>query len=410
MRNYPIPFNEQERLAALRAVPGLTPENDAMFDAICDATRKLFDCPLAHISVLDEEEQWYKSVVGMDLPTMPKTQGFCAFAIMSDEVMVVPDMTLDPRFKAHPMVVPGSPGARFYAGVPLVLSNGYRFGSLCAIDLKPHEMPSEQQLDTLRALGQAVVAALEAAPLDKASDAPDLSQAGFFNLISHELRTPLTVALGSMRMLQSRLETPLEARLADAAIRASENLAKLIDSVITFSDAQTGELRLNDEVVDLRSLLEDVVAVHVPTAEGADRSMTLGTLGFDGALSADADQIKLALAALSLNAIVHGGSDMVLETALDAEGNLEIIVRDNGTMSGDVDLAELYKPFVVGTAIDNRDARGGLGLGLPLTRKLVELHGGDFMIDADAEHTVARIRLPHWRIDAAQTPKVIAAE
>ncbi len=412
MRTYPIPFNEQERLAALRSVPGLTPEKDATFDAICDATRKLFGCPLAHISVLDEEDQWYKSVVGMDLPTMPKTQGFCSFAIMSDDVMVVPDFTKDPRFADHPMVVPGSPEARFYAGVPLVLSSGYRFGSLCAIDLVPHDMPSEAQLDTLRALGQAVVAALESAPVAKAEEGPDFSQAGFFNLISHELRTPLTVALGSLRMLQSRIEGPLESRLADSAIRASENLSKLIDAVITFSDAQTGELRLNEDVTDLRSLAEDVIAVHVPTAEGADRQITLGTLGYDGPIQVDADQIKLALAALTLNAIVHGGSDMVLETARDADGNLEIVVRDNGTLSAHVDLAELYKPFVVGTAIDNRDARGGLGLGLPLTRKLVELHGGDFMIDADADHTTARIRLPHWRVDAAQAAQadVIAAE
>ncbi|SIS84713.1 Signal transduction histidine kinase [Roseivivax lentus] len=410
MRSYPIPFNEQERLAALRAVPGLTPGNDPVFDAICEAVRVLFDCPLAHISVIEGEEQWYKSVVGMDLPTMPKAQSFCTYAIMSDNVMVVPDMTKDPRFRNHPMVVPGSPGARFYAGAPLVLSSGYRFGSLCALDLKPHEMPDEAQLATLRALGRAVVAALEAAPLAKAPQEPDISQAGFFNLISHELRTPLTVALGSLRMLHARIDGPLEARLADAAIRASENLAKLIDAVITFSDAQTGELRLNDRPVALRALVEDVVAMHVPTAEGADRRISLGHLGYDGPVQADPDQLKLALAALSLNAIVHGGSDMVLETAQDAEGNLEIIVRDNGTLAPEVDLAELYKPFVVGTAIDRRDARGGLGLGLPLTRKLVELHGGAFEIDADATHTVARIRLPHWRLEAARQQGVIAAE
>ena len=409
MRTYPIPFNEQARLAALRNVPGLSPDNAPVFDAICDATRKLFDCPIAHISVLDEETQWYKSVVGMDLGQMPKELGFCAYAIMSDEPMVVPDMTKDPRFAQHPMVVPGSPEARFYAGVPLVLSNGFRFGSLCALDLKPHEQPSEQTLATLRALGAAVVAALEKAPAEPATSEIDIGQAGFFNLISHELRTPLTVTLASLKMLAGRLDDPIDSRLLDAALKSSENLAKLIESVITFSDVTTGELRLNESVCDLRALLEEVVELHIAAADGSQTRLSLGDVTLKGPIQVDAEQIKLALAALTLNALLHGGQDMELDAGQDADGALLITVRDNGTLSSHVDLSELYKPFVVGASLEHRNTRGGLGLGLPLTRKLVELHGGDFEVQANADSTVALIRLPRWRVEAGRRSAVEAA-
>ena len=139
MRTYPIPFNEEARLRAVFDIPGLTAQNEALFDTICEATRTLLDCPIAHISVVEEDSQWYKSVVGMHLDPMPKDTGFCAHTIMSDAPMIVPDLSKDARFERHPMVAKGGPEARYYAGVPLILSSGHRFGSLCALDLKPHE-------------------------------------------------------------------------------------------------------------------------------------------------------------------------------------------------------------------------------------------------------------------------------
>src|SRR6056297_830901 len=83
-------------------------------------------CPIAHISVVEDDTQWYKSVVGIELDRMPKDNSFCAHTIMSGEPMVVPDLSTDPRFEAHPMVAEGGPGARFYAGVPRILSSGQR--------------------------------------------------------------------------------------------------------------------------------------------------------------------------------------------------------------------------------------------------------------------------------------------
>lgn len=399
MRDYPIPFNEEARLEALENVPGLCKDNEALFDDLCDATRKLLGCPIAHVSVVEESHQWFKSVIGVELDELPKSHSFCTHTIMTDSEMVVPDLSADPRFERHPMVAEGGPKARFYAGVPLVLSSGFRFGSLCALDYVAHEPPSEMQLEVLRALGRAVVSALEKAPA--APSAPAARQAGpenFVTLVGHELRTPLTVILGGLKLLEFRLKDPIERELTASSRRASEHLAQLIESILVFSDASTGELSLNAQPTMLSDILRGAVDTHGLSAEGRTRTLSVHDGSAGHAVNADPEHLHMALTALMLNSLCHGAGDISVGAQLNAAGALEITVRDEGTIDDHVALSQLYEPFVTGGDIDTRGTGGGLGLGLPLTRKLIELHGGEFEVIAEPTHTTALIRLPHWRV------------
>ncbi|QFT64447.1 GAF domain-containing protein [Roseivivax sp. THAF30] len=409
MRNYPIPFNETERLAALAEVAGLRDDNSALFDHLSDMVRQLFDCPIGHISVVEDEGQWYKSVVGMELGPMPKEHSFCVHTIMSDDVLVVPDLSKDPRFADHPMVAEGGPGARFYAGVPLVLNSGYRIGSICALDVTPHEAPTPQQLDLLRTLGKTVVAALEKAPAEGASDAPPSGPSTFIDLVGHELRTPITVMLGGLRLIEATGAASAASALAKSARRSAEHLDQLVETIIRYSNAATHELLLHEQTAGLKALLEEVVDIHRPSAEDAEKSLVLDQDVPDIDLQIDTDQIKLALTALLLNAHVHGGRYMTVRAAFDADGHLEIVVTDDGKLDDKLDLQELYKPFVVGSRLPQRGTQGGLGLGLPLTRKLVELHGGEFEVRPLAHATEAVIRLPKWRMELAKCNELLAA-
>ncbi len=400
MRTYPIPFNEEARLRSVFAVPGLGSDNDALFEAICEATRKLLDCPVAHISILEDDTQWYKCVVGMDLNRMPREMSFCAYTVMTSDPLVVPDLSADPRFKRHPMVAPGGPQARFYAGVPLVLTSGQRLGSLCALDLKPHESPSEAPIAILADLGRAVVAALEAAPPQPAALTEDLSaKQAFIALIGHELRTPLTILFGSLRLLEMHEGEPANPRLTHAARKSVEHLMALVETIIHFSDATTGEVQLNEQLCDLSELFAAIEGMTLPGASGALKTIKRDPDSVSLRVQLDPDHMKTALNAMALNAINHGGDQISVGAQLDDDGNLELWVSDNGRLEDHVDLARLYEPFVVGGAIKNRDTRGGLGLGLPLTRKLVELHGGDFLVRTTDTGTRAVIRLPVWRTE-----------
>jgi nitrogen-specific signal transduction histidine kinase len=101
-----------------------------------------------------------------------------------------------------------------------------------------------------------------------------------------------------------------------------------------------------------------------------------------------------------MNSVLHGGDEISISTRLDDDGAMRIEVADDGDLDSHVDLAELYRPFVVGGDLSIRGTRRGMGLGLPLTRKLVEMHGGRFEILPASDRTIASITLPNWRIIA----------
>ncbi|MEI4196917.1 sensor histidine kinase [Roseovarius sp. E0-M6] len=252
-------------------------------------------------------------------------------------------------------------------------------------------------------LGKAVVAALEGvppAPLDQKED--DAAKSTFIILVGHELRTPLTILFGSLQLLEATAENGTNKTLMSSVRKSAKHLIGLVETIIAYSDATTGELRLNEKIYNLEDLLADTADVSLPGADGVLKTVRVASASHATPIYIDPDQVKMALNALVLNAINHGGNKITVGSRLDASGNIELSITDDGRLDENVELAGLYEPFVVGGDINNRDTRGGLGLGLPLTRKLVELHGGEFEVIAAEDHTSAIIRLPSWRAKAAQ--------
>ncbi|WP_217650078.1 GAF domain-containing sensor histidine kinase [Thalassovita taeanensis] len=370
---------------------------EPVFDLLTDAVRQLFDCPIAHISLVEEKHQWFKSVVGIELPEIPRDQSFCTHAIMSDDLMVIPDFTKDPRFVDHPLVA-NEPNVRFYAGAPIILSSGFRVGSLCALDLVPHAAPSEASLNILRTLANAVAAALERELPDAARQADEISggRKEFLALIRHELLTPLTVIFGYTGLLEARLVDAPEGVMARAARRSCQHLRELIETVIAFSDVSTGDLALNQSHEDLRQVLDEALEILGPGLDGKAKTVRITQFSVPDPVYIDRSQIKLALTALIENAALHGGDHLDLSAQISPEGHIEISITDDGQLGAEVDLDALYRPFVVGGSLNTRKV-GGLGLGLPLTRKIVELHGGELDVIAEDASTLALIRLPAWR-------------
>ncbi|WPB59003.1 ATP-binding protein [Xylophilus sp. GOD-11R] len=163
---------EQARLTDLESLAVLDTPTEPSYDNLTRLAATLFDAPIALVSLIDADRQWFKSHLGLDATETPREYAFCAHAIESPgEVMVVPDATLDPRFAANPLVT-GDPNIRFYAGAPLVTSWGHAIGTLCVIDSQPREA-QDRHLEALKLLAAQVVERLEAdRPRDAAIPKP----------------------------------------------------------------------------------------------------------------------------------------------------------------------------------------------------------------------------------------------
>ena len=158
----PIPVDEWHRLATLHRLRVLDTQPEPAFDALVVAAAAALQVPVAMVSLVDANRQWFKASVGVD-PLMrqtPREIAFCGHVVASAEPLIVPDAWQDPRFADNPLVR-GEPHIRFYAGAPLQLADGSCVGSLCVIDHQPRQV-DETDLGVLRSLAQAVVHALEA--------------------------------------------------------------------------------------------------------------------------------------------------------------------------------------------------------------------------------------------------------
>jgi len=149
---------EALRLSALRAYRVLDTDPDAAIDRLVGLAGNLFSTPISLVSLIDEERQWFKAMVGLEASETPRDQAFCAHAIAMGPhaVMVVEDASQDPRFANNPLVT-GAPEIRFYAGATLTNPEGQNLGTLCVIDTKPRPRPSDAELERLQLLARIVV-------------------------------------------------------------------------------------------------------------------------------------------------------------------------------------------------------------------------------------------------------------
>lgn len=160
------PENEHERLAYLKNLNVLDTPIEERFERITRIVRQSLGVPISNISLVDKDRQWFKSAQGDNTCQTSRKIAFCSHAILSDDVLVVPDALQDPRFVKNPLVT-DDPKIRFYAGYPLKMADNIRIGALCAIDKKPRKLDNDQ-LRILKDLGEMVQTELKSVVLSKA--------------------------------------------------------------------------------------------------------------------------------------------------------------------------------------------------------------------------------------------------
>jgi signal transduction histidine kinase len=277
----PLQINEEERLAALKSYNILDTGEEQDFDELTFLASAICDTPIALISLVDANRQWFKSHKGLDARETPVEQSFCAHAIVSyDDIMIVDDAKHDERFANNPLVT-GETNITFYAGVPLVNEDGYALGSLCVIDHHKRAL-TDNQAAALKIIAKQVVDKLELrrkiALLEEFNQEIRDSNVfiqKFASTAAHDIKNPLSSILLTSQALQIRLgklEDEGCKRLVDLNITATKNLVVLLDEMLAYSKkpslllTERKDVNLTDLLSKIRNLIKipSNFEIHLP--------------------------------------------------------------------------------------------------------------------------------------------------
>ena len=401
---------EKARLDELRRYGILDTATDEAFDRITALAADLLQVPIALITLVDEQRQWFKSAHGLEASSTPREGGFCTYTVSCETLTVIDDATADPRFAAHPMVL-GDPHIRLYAGAPLKTRDGYVLGTLCVIDDQPHELDSGQmqlltslaglvmdqidarlwvqrvaQEEALRLRGEQELSASRAAAteitqLAELSSHLERARISFFNAASHELRTPLSLITGYLELLDEP-RFAAKSELAAGAMKMMRAKAAEMTAVIDRM-LRMAEINANPGVgqdVDLFALLRGVLAEAKALAPGSSLLLS----GADQDVTVRGDRLRLGMVFETLleNSIRYSPSHaMVTCRVTAASGSVTVEIEDKGAAASEDDLG--------GSAF---------GLGLHLVQEVVVAHGGTVEFRrAEGGGTLASVTLPARR-------------
>lgn len=258
--------NEADRLAALRRYRILDTEPEQSFDDLAMLASQICGAPMALITLVDTDRQWFKSRVGVSVKETSRDVAFCAHAIQQTDLFIVPDASRDPRFQDNPLVK-SEPLIRFYAGAPLVTPDGQALGTICVLDRVPRELTPEQ-MAALSALRRQVLAQLELRRnLGELSDAlrtRDRAEDDQRRLIA-ELRS----ALDSVDKLSSLLPYCSACQINMVIPADPDSIVDVIDGVLQLLRSKSWP---EEKAVEVQLALQEALANAIRHGCGGDPS------------------------------------------------------------------------------------------------------------------------------------------
>ena len=387
----PLPSNESERLATLQSYHILDTLPEQEYDDIVAIASHICDTPIALVSIVDANRQWFKARVGVDVDQTDRDAAFCAHAILNEtEVLDVPDATEDPRFADNPLVT-GEPHIRFYAGSPLVTPDGVALGTLCVIDSQRRELTTVQK-KSLRALGRQVTALLELRRRTnhlefyrKELERSNRELQEFAYIASHDLKEPLRGISNLADFLVEDHGDELSEEATDriqSVKRLTDRMQTLISRLLQY--ARVGSVVEKHEPVDLMAVVDFVRQSLASQIESEDVSIQCDSLP---TVAGEKFLIEELFQNLVSNAIKYNESASKVirighKTVRDPQTKdpiTAIYVEDNG-----IGIPEKHHQtvFTIFRRLHSRDDYGGgSGAGLTIVRKIVETHGGNIWID-----------------------------
>ncbi|MBA2380603.1 MAG: GAF domain-containing protein [Chloroflexi bacterium] len=392
-----IPSDEAERLAAIRRYDILDTPPDGAFDRITALAARLFNVPIAIVSIVDHDRIWFKSHHGLDVDEIERLPGLCASAILQPGPWIVANAPIDPRALANPLVA-GEFGLKFYAAAPLRTADGHNLGTLCVLDFQPRQLTADETA-TLEDLSAMVMSELDLRlatrrALEQAQERELLKDA-FVGMLSHELRTPITTIYAAAHLLTSNEAVKADPRASelfpDIASEA-EHLLRLTEDLLVLTRIEQGQLVASAEPVLLQRVLPH--AITVAGRRWSGRSIRLTTDPDLPPVAGDQVYVEQVVTNLLSNALKYSAAESAIDVvARRVDHEVEVRIRDRG-IGVAPDQREAIFGLLVRTDVATRHAPGA-GIGLYVCRRLLETMGGRIWAEAAPDRgTVFAFRVP----------------
>lgn len=392
------PATEQRRLDALDRYNVLDTPPEEAFDRLTRLAALFYDVPVALVSLVDANRQWFKSRVGLSVKETPRGISFCTHAIERDTLLIVNNAAAHPVFRDNPLVT-GPPFIRFYAGAPLIDDEGLKLGTLCIIDREPRPDFCPADLEALRSLADIAVSELQLRKSKQNAEQADQAKTNFLSSMSHELRTPLSAILGFSELLQTDRDDPpsaCQSEFIEKIHSSGVHLLNLINDLLDLSSIEAGMTSISPENLQPDTIIEESLDTMKPMASKNDISLEY----YRGEqelppVRADGTRFRQVLLNILSNAIKYnrpGGKVMVaVETA--PHDRLRILISDTGHGIPGNRQNEIFQRFNrLGAENSNIE---GTGLGLALASQLMELMGGAMRLDSvEGKGTEVRLDIP----------------
>jgi len=389
IKRFPVPSNEEERLKALKRYNILDTLSDSEFDRVVHLIAYICDVPIAHISFLDENRQWFKSIIGLDATEVPREISFCQYTIMGTEMVEIPNTLENDNFKEDPNVIEGLK-VRFYAGIPLVTPDGYSIGTVCAIGFEPKKL-NEDQKKAISILSKHIMTLLELrnknVELEEQTKIAELAvyaKDSFLANMSHEIRTPLNAIMGFTDLLaQSNLDSIQRDYISNVQT-AGENLLLIVNDILDLSKIESGNLIIESYPFNLKEILKHLYnLLKVKIKDNIEFNLFLDAdmpdivIGDKGRIN----QIIMNLAGNAIKFTEEG--EITISVKVVEETNekytLRFSVKDTGIGITQDKLDTIFDRFTQAEESTTRKF-GGTGLGLNIVKQLVELQKGEIQV------------------------------
>lgn len=381
------PKNESLRIASLNELQIINTEPEANYDSIAQLASYICDVPVSLITLVADDKQWFKAKFGTDLCGTDREIAFCSHAILEpDKLMVVKDTQLDPRFLDNPLVT-SDINIRFYAGMPLLSSEGFPLGTLCVLDNKPHDLDDKQK-DALKALAKQVESLfelrrqnLELEKIKKDLNIKNNQLKEFAGTVSHDMKMPLANMIITSDLLRAKYGHLIDEtgnNYLTYLKQSSFRLSNYITDILNHYESDT-LLNTHTEDFDIHDVLEQII--------------DLLNIKFDCEINLPEENLlvhcnRAAFQQIFFNLIgnslkYNNQEKIVIDiTGKEENGYYHFSISDNGIGIPENKQEAIFDLFTIIEEADRSGNRGN-GIGLSTVKKLVANLGGEISVESE---------------------------